>query len=208
MTPSGDDREAVELPRPADVSGTLAEALSRLRAVPGPRALIGGVALALYGIERFTKDVDLAVTVAQSGAVATLLADADPRPLTIGGVSFATSTGLRVDLIDHRFQYRSLYEEAIEAAVESGPRVRAGDQEICAVSREYLLAMKMAADRPKDELDLAVMLEDPKLDYGSARAIVETHLGPFAARRLDRLARTAGRAEAPADYAEGAGRTS
>lgn len=208
MSPSGDDREPIELPRPADVSGTLAEALARLHPIVGPRALIGGVALAVYGIERYTKDVDLAVTVAQSGAVETQLADADPRPLTIGGVSIATSTGMRVDLTDHRFQYRALYEEAIDVAVKSGPKIRAGDQEICAVTREYLLAMKMAADRPKDELDLAAMLDDPELDYRRARAIVEQHLGPFAARRLDRLGRSAGRTEAPADYADGTGRTS
>lgn len=200
--------EIRELPRPADVNSALAEAARRLKVVGGDRALIGGVALSIYGIERYTKDVDLAVTVDQSGRAETLLADADPKPLTIGGISILTSTGVRVDLIDHRFAYRALFEEAITEAKAHGPQVRAGETVVRVTPLEYLVAMKLAADRPKDELDLEGLLANEDLRYSTCRTIVERHLGLYAARRLDRIARKVARTDVPQDYTEGIGRKS
>lgn len=191
------------MPRPVDTVGALAEAIRRLAAIEGDKALIGGVALSVYGIVRYTKDVDLAVSVAQSSAAEALFADADPQPLRIGGVSILTSSGVRVDLIDRRDRYGALYAEAIEAAHREGKRARAEDVEIPVVPLPYLVAIKMAADRPKDEADLDSMLRLPELDLARTRQIVEKHLGPFAAGRLDRLARAVGRSDAPKDYENG-----
>ena len=181
--PSSGPPAARPLPKPADIEGALAEVLARWP--DERRALIGGVALAVYGVERYTKDADLAVTEAGSADAARLLADADPRPLRIGGVSVATSAGARVDLIDRRFGLRGLYEEAIEAARERGPRVRIAAAELAVVPLPFLIAMKMAADRPQDEADLDHLMRHPELDYPATRALVERHLGFFAAQRLD-----------------------
>lgn len=200
---SNGDHDVREIPRPVDVRGALVEILGRLDAVEGPRALIGGVALAIYGIERFTKDADLAVSVAQSGAAEKLLADADPRPLRIGGVSVASSSGVRIDLIDHRFKYRALFEEAIAAAVAEGPTASLGERTIPVVPLVYLIALKLAAGRPRDESDLEAILRQRDLDYRRAREVVAKHLGDFAARYLDRLARAAGRIDTPRDYDDG-----
>jgi len=192
-----------EIPKPADISAALAEVVSKLEAAQGEIALIGGVALAIFGIERYTKDVDFAVTVGQCGRALDLFRDADPRPLRIGGVSVLTALGTRVDLIDRRFEYRRLFEAAIAAAVATGPRIRAGDKDVPVVPMSYLLALKMAADRAQDEADVQALLAKPELDYREARKIVHEHIGYFAARRLDRLARAVGRRDAPTDYENG-----
>ena len=174
--------------------------LDRFEAPASERALIGGVALAVYGIERFTKDVDLAVTRRQSAAVETSLSDLDPRPLRIGGVSVATSHGVRIDFIDRRKNYEALFGAAIEAAQSESLRVQVGAHELAVVPLEYLVALKLVADRPQDEADLDRLLRLRPLNYRSARTLVEKYLGVFAAGRLDHLARAAGRVDAPRDY--------
>lgn len=198
----------VSLPKAVDIEAALQETVRRLAPIAGPRALIGGVALAVYGIERYTKDIDFAITVDQAGAVQAALVDADPQPLRIGGVSIETSFGVRVDLIDHRFRYRSLYEAAIQAAMQEGPQVTLGELSIPTVPQIHLLALKMAAGRPKDDLDIDALLASDALDYRAARALVEQYLGPYAADRLDERARRAHRADAPKDYRVGPGRLS
>ncbi len=59
--------------------------------------------------------------------------------------------------------------------------------------------MKLAADRPQDEVDVQKLLETPELDDRETLRLVEKHLGLFAAGRLDKLARAAGRKDAPPD---------
>ncbi len=189
----------VPLPEPIDAEGALAEALARLAGVED-LALIGGVTLAIHGWPRFTKGVDLAATVAATAEAERRYMGDETVPLRIGGLSVATRAGVRVDLIDRRFEYRALFEEAIAAARAEGPRTRAGAHEVAVVPKVYLAALKLLADRPQDEVDLGVLLADPTLDYRVARAIVARQLGAYAARRFDRLARAARRADAPDDY--------
>lgn len=193
-------KDLVELPKPVDVRSALAEIAKELHEVGGDFALIGGVALALYGIERYTKDVDVAVSMQQSAALERRLPNGDPRPLSIGGVSIRTSSGVRVDLIDRRFHYEALFLEAIQAAKASSLRTLAGEVEVPVVPVPYLLAMKVAADRPQDEADVQLLLKDPALDYRAARDVVKRFIGHYAARRLDRAARANGRSDAPQEY--------
>jgi hypothetical protein len=192
-----------ELPKPIDVQRALDEALVRLRAIGGDYALIGGVALGVYGIERFTKGVNLAATTHSTAAAETALKDCDPRPLQIGGVSIATKMGVRVDLIDRRFEYRELFEEAILEAKKAGAVVKTEHAELPLVPLPYLAAMKLIADRPQDEVDLRSLLGLDRLDYRATRDIVLRFAGKYAAQRLDKLARSVGRGDAPADYAAG-----
>ncbi|MBI2376404.1 MAG: nucleotidyl transferase AbiEii/AbiGii toxin family protein [Deltaproteobacteria bacterium] len=190
-----------ELPKPVDVRAALTEVSERLSLIPGDRALIGGVALAFHGVERFTKDADFAVTLAQTDGAAVVFADSDPRPLRVGGISVLTKSGVRVDLVDRRHELQPLFEEAIAAANRKGsPRARIGELEIPVVPVSYLVAMKLAAGRARDEWDVDQLLRLPTVDYGATRELVKRFLGAFAARYLDRLARAAGRKDAPRDY--------
>jgi hypothetical protein len=201
-TPKGEIRE---LPRPVDVQKALSEALDAVGHLIPESALIGEIALAYHGIERYTKDVDIAVTEAEAAAVAPVVAGRDPRPLKIGGISFATSSGVRVDLIDRRFEFRALFEEAIAAAKKARLRAKVDEHEVLVVPLAHMVALKLAADRPLDEADVQAILQRPDLDYAQARDIVYRHLGYFAARRLDRAARVARRKDAPPEYENGDG---
>lgn len=193
-------REELPLPKPVDIHRAIAEAVAHLQPLGDEFVLIGGVALGAYGIERFTKDVDLACTVAQTAAAERSLASHAVKPLRIGGISLETAAGVRVDLIDRRFDYRGLFEEAIQVAKEKGGLVRVGTVELPVVTLPYLVAMKLIADRPQDEIDLLALLRLDALPYKAARDVVHRWVGPYAAGRLDKLARSVGRADAPPDY--------
>jgi hypothetical protein len=53
---------------------------------------------------------------------------------------------------------------------------------------EHLVALKMAAARDKDVLDMKFLLGvEGLVDGGKARAIVRRHLGPYAAQEFDRV---------------------
>ena len=196
-------RESATLPQPVDIRSAVDEALVLFASLGIEPVLIGGVALAVHGIERFTKDVDFAVTVAESALCEARIADRAPVPLTIGGVSMQTSSGVRVDLIVRRFEFQALFEEAITVARARGKLVTIGMHRIHVVPLTYLVALKMAAGRPADEGDLSRIVLRDDLNYEEARDVVYRHLGVFAARWLDRLARTHGRKGAPVDDAAG-----
>jgi hypothetical protein len=66
-------RQRGTLPKPVDIQRALEEVIVSLSTVTNEYALIGGVALAFYGIERFTNDVDLAVRQSASERVAPTL---------------------------------------------------------------------------------------------------------------------------------------
>jgi hypothetical protein len=107
---------------------------------------------------------------------------------------------VRVDFIDRREEYKTLFEEALKAATQKGPRATIGEFAVPVVPLPYLIALKQIAGRPQGEADLMFLLKQPQLDYKSARDIVYRHAGDFAARWLDKMARSAGRQDAPKDY--------
>ncbi len=137
-------------------------------------ALVGGVAMQAYGSDRLTKAIDFVA----SGPI-----DALPfrEELSFGGARSQAENGVEVDLILRRDEYAALYAEALENARP------VGDLPTRVVTAEYLVALKMAAARDKDELDLEWLLGRPGLDRKQARAIVARHLGEHAARELDAL---------------------
>jgi predicted nucleotidyltransferase len=188
-----------ELPKPVDTQTALQEAIEKL-ALLGDGALIGGLALSYYGLERYTKDIDFAVTRESTIKAEALLQAFDLKQLRIGGVSFTTSQGVRVALIDRRVEYQDLFEEALTAATTSGPRLKRGEALIPVLPLPYLVACKLIADRPQDAVDLRFLLAHQELDYPKTRDIVYRHLGRFAAQYLDKLARAAGRTDPPKEY--------
>ncbi len=137
--------------------------------------LVGGVALYHYGSERLTADLDVVSDV--------LPPDELPRGgrLTIGGVRTSTPSGVPVDWIvrDDDPAYAAVFEEALQ----HGRRVEGIP--IPVVSPEYLAAMKLIGGRPKDDLDLAMLLQAGVVDVPRAREIIKRLLGTYAAQAFD-----------------------
>lgn len=135
--------------------------------------LIGGAALQLLGSDRLTKDVDFAAERPLAGVT-------EYGMLDFGGIKAATASGVPVDLVIRDDKYRGLYEAVIEHAtrVEGVP--------VPVARPEYLIAMKMVAGRPKDDVDLEFLLADAGVDLERARAVVAEHLGPYAVDELER----------------------
>jgi hypothetical protein len=144
-------------------------------------ALIGGAALQVFGSDRLTKDVDFAVDGVPSAITRIHRGIVAPSPLSFGGIKGETASGVPVDLVVRADKYRRLYETAI------GLAERVDGVPVPVVRPEFLIAMKMVAARPKDEIDLVFLVLDSGADLGKAKAIVEEFLGPYAADDLARI---------------------
>jgi hypothetical protein len=132
---------------------TSLEAIRTATAEKGLRvAVIGGVAMQAYGSDRLTLDVDVIAefTLGQHPSFEIV------EPITFGGLSYRGPAGVPVDLIVRKDEYRPLYEEALATAV-SGK----GPLPVCAP--ECLAALKFAAGREKDRLDLVYLVTTPGL---------------------------------------------
>lgn len=134
-------------------------------------ALIGGVALQLYGSDRFTKDVDFV----GSGEFAGL---EDVGRLSLGGWRGTTSKGVMVDVLV-RGEFEGLYENVLAHArfePELGIKV---------ARVEHIMAMKLVAGRGKDEEDIKIILRLGELDLKEARSFIRRQLGQFAVKEFD-----------------------
>lgn len=142
-------------------------------------ALVGGIALQLYGSPRLTADVDVAASgyPNPSGALPA------HGVLSFGGIKTAASNGVPVDLIVRDDQRTALYDEAIDKAR------RFSGVPVPVVTLPYLGAMKLAAGRAKDLQDLEFMLAATDVSYKKLRAVVTKHLGEFDADELDNIKR-------------------
>lgn len=179
--PSAADDEYVgyknsRLLSPDQLYAGVAEVASLAAAEGVKVVLVGGLAMQMYGSDRLTGDIDFA----SNGFVSLM---PGRRLFTFGGVQTVTPGGIPVDFIVRDDDYRDLYEEAVLASpvvCSLGVRV---------VPAEYLAAMKMAAGRDKDMLDLKFLLaQDGLLDLADTRTIIRRHLGPYAAQEFDRVA--------------------
>lgn len=134
-------------------------------------ALCGGAAMQVYGSDRLTKDVDFL-----SLEVPSFLKNR--KRLTFGG-SGGTVEGVPTDFIVRDDEYRPLYEEALDTA-KFDPKLG------CRVVRaSYLAAMKLAARRDKDELDLKTLLENKVLPLKETKSVINEHLGRYAEDEFD-----------------------
>jgi hypothetical protein len=199
MSDSNQTPTIKELSKPIDLQGALQEAIDILSQLGEVGVLLGEIALSYYGLERHTKDIDFAVTIQTTQKAERILLQNDLKPLRIGGVSFATSSGVRVGLIDRRVEYQDLFDEMLQAAKQS-PQLKLGDRLIPVAPLPYLIACKLIADRPQDEVDLRFLLSLPTLEYAKTRELVQRFLGRFGAQYLDKLARAVGRTEPSKEY--------
>lgn len=159
---------------PKEIDETLAELAEISSREAADVAVVGGVAMMVYGFDRLTMGVD----VASDGY---LLVLDEVRQLTFGGMVARTPGGREVGLIVRDDEYEQLYAQAVEAARDEGLPLRV-------VTPEYLLALKMAAARDEDVLDVKFLLGAGVVDLKAARRIVREHLGEYAARELDAMA--------------------
>lgn len=158
-------------PAAAEVAIAEIEALAQREGVRV--ALVGGLAMQIYGSDRMTADLDF-------------IADGplplrDSEPLTFGGVRGLASNGVMVDIIVRDDKYARLYADAlVRAIVLDGLNV---------VQAEHLAAMKLAAGRPKDDLDLEFLVtSEDAMDRAAAREIIRHYLGEYAAEDFDSIA--------------------
>jgi len=131
-----------------------------------PYMLLGGFALAMHGIPRMTRDLDLAlgVDIDQLERLLALLRQ-DFKAIVEDPATFAKDTnvllledvrnGVRVDLV---FTFIDFERNAIEHA----DAVALGGGEVKVVSLENLVVYKMLAGRERDKEDVAMVMAERK----------------------------------------------
>ena len=77
-------------------------------------------------------------------------------------------------------EYADLYRSAIYDSINM-------DLPVKVVTPEHLAALKMAAGRGKDDLDLEKLIELDALDLPKTRKIIGTYLGKYAAHKFDSI---------------------
>jgi hypothetical protein len=170
---TGEDRKAYSPERLDEAT----EQLTELAEKAGVKiALCGGLAMQSYGSERLTKDVDIV-------ALETGWASSLPvvRELRFGGIQTTAPNGVPVDLIVRVDEFHGLYESAL---VNAGSRQGVP----CLVVRaEHLAAMKLAARRPRDTLDLHWLIVSETIDVEATRRLIHRFLGgQFAVQEFER----------------------
>lgn len=114
-------------------------------------AIAGGLAMHLYGFERATKDVDFVAERRLPMEV--------KRYLSFGGERYQIEIGgekIDVDWIMRRDKYKEFYQLAFAEAeiLPNGFKI---------LSPEWLVILKYIAGRPKDEIDMLWLLQQPNL---------------------------------------------
>lgn len=134
-------------------------------------ALLGGLAMQLYGSPRLTSDIDIVTARELEGLVPEGL-------LTFGGYKSTTPNGVPIDVIIRDDDFRPLYE----AALNHAGRLRGIP--ILVVRPEYLAAIKLASARPKDEADLDFLIVDGPFDMDKTLKIVRKYMGVYAVQEF------------------------
>jgi hypothetical protein len=188
-----------------DPAPSVKAALPMLKKAKARFALVGGMALAHYlppSLQRFTKDVDLAVRYENRRGLAAIVAESGyrARRLSIGGIS-VREAGIAFDLVDRHPELDALFEAAIKAAYRSGPHLRVENCTVRVVPKNYLIALKLATGEEKDQRDVQALLFTVKRQgYHRLRSLIRRLLGPAGALRLDSLARRIGHPAVPGEF--------
>jgi hypothetical protein len=114
-------------------------------------ALVGGIAMYLYGSPRLTKDVDI--------IAANYLSLKANAPLTFGGSNYTIKIGkykVAIDWIVRNDGYAKYYKAALANAITMPKGYKL-------ISPEWLLILKMFAGRQKDYDDIVFLLRQKDL---------------------------------------------
>ncbi len=124
-------------------------------------ALVGGVAMHLYGSPRLTKDVDV---------IASAILDLESeRNLGFGGKRYQISVGKKdvpVDWIVRNDTARKFYEQALKQAHRLS-------NDVPIITPEWLIILKFIAGRFKDQQDAVFLLKQKNL---VDRKIIKRHI--------------------------------
>lgn len=144
-----------------------------LRAAGVPYAIIGGMALSIHAVPRFTRDVDAITTmdIEDVERVAGMAARHGIAFRVDGGLEFARRnlilllvhepTGVWIDL---SIGLTPFEQSAVDRAFETGSR------SLCIARVEDLLVMKTFADRPQDRADVERLVQaNPRFDRADVR---------------------------------------
>lgn len=139
--------------------------------------LVGGSALHYFGSPRLTADVDFAA----HGAIVA----ESTGTLSFGGEKLKSPSGVPVDWIVRDDDWRDFYEAAID-----DPQPDRNNPAPVPVARpEFILVMKMLADRGKDRADIEWLIANEVVDLKRTRAIVRRYLGAYALKDIDAIVR-------------------
>jgi predicted nucleotidyltransferase len=129
-------------------------------------ALVGGMAVAVWGAPRATRDIDLLV---RSEDLARAMSAVRERGFTLAALPFEFKDGTtlqRVNRVDEAGNLMTvdfmLVDRNLESAWASRTRVPFADGEVAVVSREALMAMKAHAARPQDIADIQNLKESDR----------------------------------------------
>lgn len=126
-------------------------------------ALCGGVALAVHGLPRATKDIDVLVRAEDLARIRELASssgftvEALPMTFSSSGITvhrftkFAAGEALMLDVL--------IADGPLEAVWGTRERLPYSDGEISVVSRVGLISLKLAAGRPQDLVDIQRLQE-------------------------------------------------
>ena len=141
-------------------------------------ALVGGIAMHIYGSNRMTSDVDVISEKALS-----LIAE---RPLSFGGERYLSQVGgkdVAVDWIVRKDEAKPFYVNALRDAVKIA--------DVPIITPEWLVILKYLAGRFKDQQDAVFLLKTKGLVNRRLlkRKVVETAGGTFWALIANHLRR-------------------
>ena len=121
-------------------------------------ALVGGLAVAVWGAPRATKDIDLLV---RGEKLPDALAAVRTRGFTLEALPFEFKDGTILHRISKEAEGGDLMtvdfmvvDRNLEAAWASRARLPLADRDVVVISREALIAMKALAARPQDIADI------------------------------------------------------
>jgi hypothetical protein len=113
----------------------------------------GGLAMAVHGYIRATKDVDLILDGIPEGIDMTVI-----RPVSFGG-QITKVDGVSVDWIVRDDERAHLYDMALDYTVRKALK---GQEKTWVIYAEWLVLMKALTHRTKDELDVIWLLQQPR----------------------------------------------
>jgi predicted nucleotidyltransferase len=126
-------------------------------------ALVGGLAVAVWGAPRATKDIDLLV---QGEVLTQAMAALRTEGFTLEALPFEFKDGTtlqRMSKVDKDSDLVTvdfiLVNRNLEAAWASRTRLPLAGREVVVISREALIAMKALAARPQDIADIQNLKE-------------------------------------------------
>jgi hypothetical protein len=121
-------------------------------------ALVGGLAVAIWGAPRATKDIDLLV---RSEDLPRAMAALHVGGFTLEGLPFEFKDGTRMQRVNKVDAAGNLMtvdfmmvDENLEAIWKTRRRLPFADREVTVISRDALIGMKGRAARPQDLMDV------------------------------------------------------